>query len=239
MAIHRAARPDNHFTQIRNDVLRDTRLSYRARGLLAYILSNTDGWKITSEELAREENGEKRDGIRTALQELESAGYLVRRKLQDERGRWSTQSIIYDTPQPVAEQAALFDVNAQVTPGTAQPAPDQPTPVQPTPGSPALKKNTIPEQSPTGSGAEPADPGKAVATALYDHAGGMVNFMAMRGIALRALKAKGSTVESVTAAMVKLYDDGKPITLQTVGQALSRNNARDTNQDHWATGGTF
>lgn len=234
MAIQRAPRPETHFTQIRNDVLRDERLSYRARGLLAYILSNTDGWKITSEELAREENGEKRDGIRTALSELEAAGYLVRTRVQDGRGRWATQSIIYDTPQ-VTEQEALFDVNAQVTPMTAQP-----TPVQPTPDSPALKKNTIHEQSPTGSGAPPADPGKAVATALYDHAGGMVNFMAMRGIALRALKAKGSTVESVSAAMMKLYDDGKPITLQTVGQALSRGSGiRDTNQDHWASGGQF
>jgi hypothetical protein len=238
MAIHRAPRPDHHFTQIRNDVLRDQRLSYRSRGVLAFILSNVDGWSVTSESLARETPGEGRDGIRTTLKELEDCGFLVRQRVQDARGRWSTQSIIYDTPQ-VTEQAALFDVNAQVAPKTDEPAPGEPAPDQPTPVEPSLKKNTIPEQSPTGSGTKPADPGKDVATAVYDHAAGMVNFMAMRGIALRALKAKGATVEGVSAIMCKLYDDGRPITLTTVGQAMSRNSFRDTNDDHWANGGNF
>jgi hypothetical protein len=239
MAIHRAPRPANHFTQIRNDVLRDDRLSYRSRGVLAFILSNADGWSITSESLARDNSGEGRDGIRTTLAELEAAGYLVRTRVQDERGRWSTQSVIHDTPQ-VTEQAALFDVNAQVTPKTDEPAPGEPTPGQPTPVEPSSKKNTDDEQPPTGGEQKPADPGKEVATTLYDHAGGMVNFIAMRGIALRALKAKGATVESVAAIMCQLYDDGKPITLQTVGQAMNRAGSfRDTNADHWANGGGF
>lgn len=239
MAIRRAARPETHFTQIRNDVLRDARLSYRARGLLAFILSNTDGWATDSISLSREENGEKRDGIRTALAELEAAGYLVRERVQDARGRWSTHQTIYDTPQ-ATEQGALFDVNAQVTPKTAQPASVEPTPVQPTPVSPAVKKNTTHEQSPTGSGPKPADPGHLVATAVYDHAQGMVNFMGIRGIALRALKTKDATVEGVTACMTALYDEGRPITMTTVGQAMSRASGfRDTNEGHWSSGGQF
>ena len=63
-------------------------------------------------------------------------------------------------------------------------------------------------------------PEAQVATAIYDHTEGMVEFIAMQGIAKRALRTKGADVNSVIAAMVSVYDNGKPIVFQTVGQAL-------------------
>lgn len=244
MAIYRAPRPDNQFTQIRNDVIRDERLSYRARGILATVLSMTDDWQTTSEELARR-GKEGRDAVRAALTELEEAGYLRREKRQDARGRWSTQAIVYDTPDapPVWEpQADLFSGTA-----TDDGIPGVGSPVVGKPGA-----NRTPPKNmnlPTEGCAEPASddepkpkaPADQVAAAVYEAMDKMGNYMALRAVAGKAIKA-GHSQEAVQAAMLGLLDAGKPLTGQTVYQALSSQGGmirRDANHDHWTNGGGF
>jgi len=97
MTIIRAKRPENKFAIIRNEVLQDDRLSFRARGILAAILSRPDNWRCSAWDLANEAT-EGRRAILTALTELETHGYLVRSKSQGTDGRWSTSSYIYDYP---------------------------------------------------------------------------------------------------------------------------------------------
>lgn len=110
---------EKHFLVVDNALLRDARLSFRARGLLVFLLSYPDNWTTDGAALA-EHSREGRDALRTALGELETAGYLVRMKQQDERGRWSTTSVIYDTPRQ--------NGNAQVTPTTGNPPVGSPAP---------------------------------------------------------------------------------------------------------------
>lgn len=86
------------WTEIENSTLRDARLSYRARGVLARLLSNADGFRMSAADLARE-GKEGRDAILAALRELRETGYLVTTKYQDSQGRWATQNVIFDTPQ--------------------------------------------------------------------------------------------------------------------------------------------
>ena len=109
MSIVRAPRPQANFTVLANSVLRDERLSFRARGILAAILSRPDNWRTSSEQLAKE-GLEGRDAIRAAMKELEATGYMRTYKRRDpETGRIATVTVIYDTPHEGTEAASTGD----------------------------------------------------------------------------------------------------------------------------------
>ena len=85
MPVFRVPKTAN-YTVMSNHHLRNPRLSLKAKGLLSYMLSNPDDWDYSLQGLA----SQSRDGvdsIRTALSELEAAGYLRRRQERDARGR--------------------------------------------------------------------------------------------------------------------------------------------------------
>lgn len=89
----RRKRKESDFTQLSNKMLRDARLSWKARGLLAYMLSMPDDWVFYESELI---NHSEKDGItslRSAMKELKNAGYVSKVALKDENGkikRWVT-----------------------------------------------------------------------------------------------------------------------------------------------------
>jgi len=96
--IIRGPEPEKDFQQLPNDTARDKRLSFRARGLLALMLSYPADWEFNREWLAEQSDGEGVAAVRTALKELETHGYLVRRRTIVE-GRFHWQQIIYRWPQ--------------------------------------------------------------------------------------------------------------------------------------------
>ena len=77
--IVRGPRAADHFTIISNAALRDERLSWKARGLLAYLLSMDTGWETSIRRLATVAPDGK-SAVETALAELEALGYLERRQ---------------------------------------------------------------------------------------------------------------------------------------------------------------
>lgn len=92
---------DDHFTQIPNEWLRDSRLSLKAIGLLAQIMSHKPGWVLSIESLARQNQCGK-DQIRSAIKELEAVGYLERRQSKDDLNRFAESDWI--TCEPNAEK---------------------------------------------------------------------------------------------------------------------------------------
>jgi hypothetical protein len=73
---------DDHFTQIPNDWLRDNRLTLKARGLMALLMSHREGWSLSINTLANQ-NQEGKDAIRSAIHELEQCGYLYRTQVNE------------------------------------------------------------------------------------------------------------------------------------------------------------
>jgi len=96
--IRRGPRRADNFTVLSNAVLNDERLSFRARGVLMWLLSKPLDWSVRSEAIAGQSPREGREAIRTAMRELAELGYLVREKVQDERGRWSTIQTVHEEP---------------------------------------------------------------------------------------------------------------------------------------------
>lgn len=82
-----------NYTTIQNDMLRDRRLSLKAKGLFAVMLSTPDDWDFSVSGLAVI-NGVGKDAVRSALKELETAGYLVREQSHGERGKFSSNTYV-------------------------------------------------------------------------------------------------------------------------------------------------
>lgn len=75
-------RAGDNFTILSNEFLRDENLSLKAKGLLAYILSLPDDWKIYFEEVEKHHNDGVR-AVRSAWKELEANGYARTEKLRN------------------------------------------------------------------------------------------------------------------------------------------------------------
>jgi hypothetical protein len=98
MSIIRAPRPEQNYTTVSNAIIRDSRLSYRARGVLIAILSRPNHWRTDAPQLAMD-GKEGRDAIRTALAELQETGYIVIHKFRTDKGTWDSDMIVFDSPQ--------------------------------------------------------------------------------------------------------------------------------------------
>ena len=94
------------YTVVDSAILKNKNLSLKARGMLLTLLSLPDDWEFS-------ENGLETlfcDGltaIKTALKELEKNGYLQRKQIRDNKGKFlQNEWIIYETPimeQPILE----------------------------------------------------------------------------------------------------------------------------------------
>ena len=84
MAVYRVQRTRD-YTVMSNYHLRDKNLTLKSKGLLSMILSLPDEWNYTTRGLAAICK-EGVDAIGSALKELETAGYIVRRQLRGANG---------------------------------------------------------------------------------------------------------------------------------------------------------
>ena len=136
MAVFRLERTRD-YTVMSNHHLRDKRLSLKAKGLLSQMLSLPDDWDYTLSGLAYI-NRESKDAIRSAVNELERAGYVQRHQTTDASGKFSVNEyIIYERP-------------ISANPSLEKPSSDNPTPGKPLQDNPTqlnTKKSNKEKQS--------------------------------------------------------------------------------------------
>lgn len=92
----------SRYTVISNAAINDARLSFRARGVLVWLLAKPDDWTTSAEALASQAT-EGRDAVRSAMRELVNAGYLIRDKHRGPGGTWVSCLTIYEEPQVTPE----------------------------------------------------------------------------------------------------------------------------------------
>ena len=98
--IVRSARPHLNYSVVHNELIENERLSWKARGILIYLLSKPDHWKTSVAHLASV-SPEGIHAVRTGMAELEAHGYIKRIRKQNPSGQWSMQTVVFDQPQPV------------------------------------------------------------------------------------------------------------------------------------------
>jgi len=90
---------DDHFTQIPNDWVRDSRLTLKAIGLLTQLMSHRPGWNMSISSLARF-NKTGVDTIKSAVKELELYGYLKRSEKQEHNEDGTFADYLWTTADP-------------------------------------------------------------------------------------------------------------------------------------------
>ncbi|MFF9244577.1 hypothetical protein ACF1AY_35710 [Streptomyces sp. NPDC014776] len=98
--IRRGVMAGDQFTQIANGLFRDSRLSFKAKGIFGYVSTHRDGWRVTVADLVSV-GPDGREAVRAGLNELERYGYLIRERLRRPNG--TLGEIVYAiTDRPAA-----------------------------------------------------------------------------------------------------------------------------------------
>jgi hypothetical protein len=100
--IHRIKKHET-YTRIENDTLRDPLLSFKATGLLAFMLSRPDDWHFFVEELSKA----KTDGefsVRSAMKELVERGYVRREQVREDGKIVAILVHVYERPKAEAKR---------------------------------------------------------------------------------------------------------------------------------------
>ena len=125
MAVFRVEK-NKGYTVMSNHHLRNKELSLKAKGLLSQMLSLPEDWDYTLAGLSLI-NRESIDAIRTAVWELEKAGYITRRQGRDEKGKMTAiEYTIYEQPQPPELDCPVLENPTADNPTTENPTSENP-----------------------------------------------------------------------------------------------------------------
>lgn len=85
------------FGAVPNELLNNPDISFKAKGLYAYLNSKPDNWDFSVEGIANQVK-EGIDSVRAGIHELEKFGYLKRVKYQNEKGFWEIDYMLFEDP---------------------------------------------------------------------------------------------------------------------------------------------
>lgn len=206
--IRRAARR-RRYVIVAKDSIEDHRLSFKARGLLTYLLTKPDHWRVRADQLARESGQDGRTAVLSAMKELRDHGYLVTHRWQDPTTRqWRSETFVFESPDDRDDPQLALDLEAGVRfSDSGSPDPGSPDPGKPDPVVNNREVSTDSEQpQPHDDDAEHAAvdldpqtfPTYTLVPAEVDYAALLVEWWELRG---EPVTAFGSVAEQYRAAV--------------------------------------
>ncbi len=101
MATYRVKKESGNFVTIHKGFIQDSNLSWKAKGLLLYLLSRPDDWKIYETELVKH-TSDKLSSLKSGIKELEKTGYIERKRKRDDKGRLQGYDYeVYEQPNHI------------------------------------------------------------------------------------------------------------------------------------------
>lgn len=147
---------DRDFTIVSNEFLKDARLSWKAKGIIAYVAMLPDDWVLNMRDLTNRAT-DGRDSLYSGIKELETCGYCAKTMRRNPDGTIAGYAYeICDKPvfvQPFTENP-VTDTPQTENPDTVKPDTDKPGTENPT----LINTNpTKDESKPSNKGSNPAN----------------------------------------------------------------------------------
>jgi hypothetical protein len=127
------------YTVIANAAIRDSRLSFKARGLHHLLLSYPDGWEINTEHLSDQSESDGKTSVCSALKELEKFGYLTREQARVNGRITGWKSVIREISLTKPSKKAQKAHTARIKPESGFPAMENPATENPAMENPAME----------------------------------------------------------------------------------------------------
>jgi len=101
---------ENPYAQIDRRVIENADLSFKARGILIYLLSKPDGWEVNMVDI----NNRSTDGmaaVRSGVKELQAAGYLKHERIHNQDTGVIAKHIWAVYESPIAPHSDIHNVD--------------------------------------------------------------------------------------------------------------------------------
>lgn len=151
----RAKDRDNPFVMIDKTIFEDSSVSWKAKGLMGYLLSRPDDWTVRMGDLIKRST----DGItsvRTAILELERHGYITRFRERDESGRFLRYVCeVHEVPVPPEQRTRPEKRTPPQEPQSGFPIVDAPTEEKPPLTNIDLTHTDLTNMGPASAGSPP------------------------------------------------------------------------------------
>lgn len=122
----RVKKRPSRYVMIDKTFLEDDRLSFKAKGILAYLLSKPDNWKVIVGDLVKRSK-DGRDSVYTGLKELKECGYYEKNPIRNENGTIVRyESIVFEVPKEEENPQSLETSLLTDFPYTANPETENP-----------------------------------------------------------------------------------------------------------------
>lgn len=96
------------YAMIANATLCDKRLSFKARGILGYLISKPPDWVVQFQDLVNNSTKDGEYSIRSGIKELRQYGYAKLKRVYVDGRIFKWEMDIFDTPEEVDENPDVF-----------------------------------------------------------------------------------------------------------------------------------